>query len=56
MLAARCLMLNSYMIDRYFLRTLNGQCRRRQVVDRCNLLKERPQATAALLIRLADDI
>ena len=35
-LAARCLMLNSYLIDR-FLRTFNDQYRRREVVDQCSL-------------------
>ena len=39
MLAARCLMLNSYLI---FLRTFDDQYRRRQVVDQCSLWKERP--------------
>ena len=42
MLAARCLMLNSYLIDRYllFLHKFDDQYRRRQVVDQCSLWKE----------------
>ena len=41
MLAARCLLLNSYLIDRSFLRTLDNQYRRRQIVDQFSLWKER---------------
>jgi len=37
MSAARCLMLISYLIDRKFLRTLDDQYRRRQVVDQCSM-------------------
>ena len=41
-------MLDSFLID-IFLRTFDDQYRRRQVVDKCSLWKERPQGEAYYL-------
>ena len=41
MLAARCLVLNSYLNGNRFLRTFDDQYRRRQVIDQCSLWKKR---------------